>query len=212
MDLSIIVWWLTYLARFHRRQSNVSEELGRGRGGQVERCLVEVGILLSHRIAIHLLEDLIESELADTLGGVANGSRSPAKEKPGGTAFSNGDLESIAEGFVLLLVDLKPALDQVERGHGGVGDAAGQSSAHSAESKVLAGPKLAAVFVIRSSNHLSGGNLSHGIMVNIIDTQYHKCYFTMDEDSCALMGFGKRAPSFETSILPLERKTQCSFI
>ena len=112
-----------YLARLHRRQGNVSEEFSRGRGGKVERGLVEVAVFLTHSVSVNLLEDLVESKLADTLGSVANGSGSPAKEETCGAALSDGDLEAVAEGLVLLLVDLEPALDQVKGGHSGVGDA-----------------------------------------------------------------------------------------
>ena len=149
--MTIIGWWLPYLARFHRRQSNVSEELGRGRGGQVERGLVEIGILLTHGITVQLLEDLVESKLAETLGGVSESSGGPAKDKSLGSSLSKGHFEAIANRLVLLLVDLQPALDQVEGRDGSVGDAAGQSSAHRAQGVVLGGPELAGVLISGSN-------------------------------------------------------------
>ena len=88
-----------------------------------------------------------------TLHTVAHSSRCPAKEKARSTSLSVGELEPIAQGLVLLLVDLEPALDQVQRGHRGVGDATGESSANRTESVVLGGPKLTRVFVGGASNH-----------------------------------------------------------
>ena len=150
--MTIIGWWLPYLARFHRRQSNVSEELGRGRGGQVERGLVEIGILLTHGITVQLLEDLVESKLAETLGGVSESSGGPAKDKSLGSSLSKGHFEAIANRLVLLLVDLQPALDQVEGGDGCVGDATGENSTKGAESEVFLGSELTAV-LLRSGRH-----------------------------------------------------------
>merc|ERR1719347_998909 len=69
------------LARFHWRQSNVSKELSRSRGSQVQRSSVQEGVLLSNHVRVDLLKDLIESKLAETLGRVANGSGSPAQEE-----------------------------------------------------------------------------------------------------------------------------------
>ena len=111
------------LDRLHRRQSNVSHKLSRTRSGQVESGPVEVGVLLTEHAGVDVLEDLIESKLADSLGSVAKGGGGPAKTKSLDSTLGYCDLEAVTEGLVLLLVDLEPALDQVEGGHGGVGDA-----------------------------------------------------------------------------------------
>merc|ERR1719422_2284021 len=145
------------LARLHWRQSNVSKELSRSRGSQVEGCSVQEGVLLSDHVRVDLLEDLVESKLAETLGRVANGSGSPAKEESSSPTLGHGDLEAVTKRLVLLLVYLEPALDQVEGGDGGVGDAAGEDATEGTEGKVLGGTKLTAVpFVSCSSNNLSG--------------------------------------------------------
>ena len=125
------------LDRLHRRQSNVSHKLSRAGSGQIERGPVEVSVLFTHKAGVDVLEDLIESKLADSLGGVANGGGGPAKTKSLHSTLSYCDLEAITQGLVLLLVDLEPALDQVKGGHSGVSEATGQGTAHCAQRVVL---------------------------------------------------------------------------
>ena len=89
---------------------------------QVKTGSVEVRILLSKNSRVDVLEDFIEAELADTLGRVSEGGGGPSQEQVLGTSLLVGQLESIAQALVFLLVDLKPALDQIKRGDHGVGD------------------------------------------------------------------------------------------
>ena len=98
---------LLYLAWLHGRESNVSKELSWSRGGQVETGSVEEGVLLSNHVGVDLLEHLVESKLAETLGRVTNGSGGPAQEQSRSSALSNGHLETISKTLVLLLVNLE---------------------------------------------------------------------------------------------------------
>ena len=50
------------------------------------------------------------------LHGVSNCCGGPAEDESSCPCIGDGDLEPLAEVAVLLLVDLQPALDQVERG------------------------------------------------------------------------------------------------
>ena len=95
-----------HLAALHGRESNVSEELSAGRGSQVEAGSVQEGVLLSHSVAVQVLEDLVEAELAETLGRVADGGGSPAQEQALGASISYGHLETVSQILVLLLVHL----------------------------------------------------------------------------------------------------------
>ena len=106
-----------YLASFHWTESDVSKELSRGGGGQVQAGLVQVCVFLSDHIGISVLEELVEAELAEALHGVANSSWSPSQEEASHTLLSHCELEAIAQALILLLVHLKPALHQIERGH-----------------------------------------------------------------------------------------------
>ena len=63
---------LTYLDRLHGREGDVGEELGRGRGRQVQGGSVQVGLLLSQHTGVDVLEDFIEAEFPDTLEGIQN--------------------------------------------------------------------------------------------------------------------------------------------
>ena len=141
-----------HLARLHGGEGNVSEELSRGGRCQVESGHVEVSVLLSHGIAIDLLEDLIEAKLAETLGRITNGCGSPPKEKACSSSLLHGQLEPIAQVLVLLLVNLQTALDQVKRGDHGVGDSAGENTSEGAEGEVLVGAKLTAELLTCSSS------------------------------------------------------------
>ena len=148
-----------HLARLHGGEGNVSEELSRGGRCQVESGHVEVSVLLSHGIAIDLLEDLIEAKLAETLGRITNGCGGPPKEKACSSSLLHGQLEPIAQVLVLLLVNLQTALDQVKRGDHGVGDSAGENTSEGAEGKVLVGPKLTAELLTCSSSKFPQGLL-----------------------------------------------------
>jgi len=133
-----------------------AKKLCRGRGGQVERGSIEVGVLLPDHARVDVLEELVEAKLADALGRVADGGGGPPEQQPPGPGLLHRQLEPIAQRLVLLLVDLQPALDQVEGRDGGVGDAAGESSAHRAQSVVLGGPELAGVLISGSNKRPRG--------------------------------------------------------
>ena len=107
----------SYLDSFHWTESNVSKELCRGRRRQIEGGLVQVCILLPNHGRVLVLEELVEAELAETLHGVADQGWCPAQEEAPRTLLRHGELESVAQALVLLLVHLQPALHQVERGH-----------------------------------------------------------------------------------------------
>ena len=106
-----------YLASFHWTESDVSKELSRGGGGQVQAGLVKVCVFLSDHIGVSVLEELVEAELAEALHGVANSSWSPSQEEASHTLLSYCELEAIAQALVLLLVHLQPTFHQIKRGH-----------------------------------------------------------------------------------------------
>lgn len=131
--------------RLHGREGDVGKELGRRRGGQIEGGSVEVRPLLAQESRIDVLEDLVEAELADALERVADGGGGPAEEQILGAALLQGHLEPVAEALVFVLVDLQPALDQIQRGHHRVGDAARQEAAEAAVGIIRPTAKLARV-------------------------------------------------------------------
>ena len=49
---------------------------------------------------------LVESEFAETLHGVSDGGGGPSQEEAPRALLGHGQLEAIAQGLVLLLVDL----------------------------------------------------------------------------------------------------------
>ena len=148
-----------HLTGLHGGEGDVSEELSRGRGCQVESGHVEVGVLLPHGVGIELLEHLIKAKLTKTLSRVTNGSWGPSKEKARDASLLHGELEAIAKVLVLLLVNLETALDQVKGCYCGVGDSTRENTSKGAESKVLLGSKLTTVFLGSTSGKLPQGLL-----------------------------------------------------
>ena len=141
------------LAGLHRAEGDVGEELCGGRGGEVEPGLVEVSVLLAEHAGVEVLEELVEAKLADPLGGVAEGRGGPAEGQAPDALLGHRQLEAVAEVLVLGLVSLEPALDEVERRDGRVGDAAGQGSTHGAQREVLGAAELAAVLFRGGGSH-----------------------------------------------------------
>ena len=151
-----------HLASLHGRESDVSKELSAGGGCEVERSSVEVGVLLSDGVRVDLLENFIESKLAETLGRVAESSGSPAEHETLGPALSQGHFEAVTDGLVLLLVNLQSALDQIQGGDGGVGDATRENPTEGTESEVLVTSELAAVLLGGRSHQVPGDSLQQG--------------------------------------------------
>ncbi len=145
----------TNLTTLHGGQSNVGEELSAGRSSQVKRCTVQVGVLLAHSVTVNVLEHLVEAELAQTLGGVADGGGSPTKEEASDAGIGDGDLESISKRLVVFLVHLKSALDKIKWGDSSVSNTTGQDTTEGAQSKVLVAAKLTAVLLSGSGDKLA---------------------------------------------------------
>jgi len=55
------------LGGLERRQGDIGEELGRSGSSQIQRGAVEVGILLTNDIGVLHFEQLVQTELAQTL-------------------------------------------------------------------------------------------------------------------------------------------------
>lgn len=62
---------------FHGSEEAVGDDLSAGGGGEEAEGLVLLSIL-SESALVDILEDFIETELSETLSGVADQSRSPA--------------------------------------------------------------------------------------------------------------------------------------
>lgn len=92
------------------RQGDVSEELSRGRRRQVQTSTVRVRVLFTNHIGVKDFEDLIETELAETLSGVAEEGWSPTLGQTFHALFSKRNSEAVEDRFVLCWVDLDAAL------------------------------------------------------------------------------------------------------
>jgi hypothetical protein len=112
------------LNHLHWAEGDIGDGLSGGRCGEVDDVTVSVVVVLSGDVGVEILEDLVESELEESLGGVTDGGWEPTLDESGGTLLSGDDLESSDETLVLLRVGLEIALDDIEGGDEGVGDTA----------------------------------------------------------------------------------------
>merc|ERR1719309_241792 len=142
----------SHLTSLHGRQGNIGEELSRGRCNQIQTSPVEEGILFTHHTTINILKYFVESKFAYSLGCVTNGSRSPAEEKSLGASIGNSNLKSISKTLVLFLIDLKPALDQIQRGYSSVSKSTRESTTHSTQGVVFGRTKFAGIVITSGCN------------------------------------------------------------
>lgn len=73
---------------------------------------------LAQHVGIHVLEDFVESKLAEALRRVSERSGGPAFPELPDSGFPHGHPETFDEVSVFAWVDLYPALDQIKRNDG----------------------------------------------------------------------------------------------
>jgi hypothetical protein len=112
------------LNHLHGAEGDISDGLSRSRGGEIDDVTVSIVVLLSGDVGVEILEDLVESELEESLGGITDGGREPTLDEGSRTLLSGDDLHASDETLILLRVGLEIALDDIERSDDGVGDTA----------------------------------------------------------------------------------------
>jgi hypothetical protein len=75
---------------FKGAKTNIGEEFGRGRGGQIETGLPLLGILLSHKLRVEVLEEFVAAVFRRPLDRVTKEGRTPTSEDSS-NAFSPAD-------------------------------------------------------------------------------------------------------------------------
>lgn len=125
-------------------QGYVGNDLSRGGSSEPQEILVGAGILGAGSLHEGVLQDLIETKLEETLHRVSNQSGSPSEGKATNTILGS----DLTEGS--LDSDLLTALDQIYRGHKGVGKTARQNTSQTAVRIVLVGVELK--FLLLSSH------------------------------------------------------------
>ena len=100
---------------------------------------------LSNHVAVHVLEDLIETKLAETLHGVADEGGGPSLTQGSDALLLKGYPEALEDASIFGWIYLDTALDEIEGHHCCVGDTTGQDTTKAAQGKVLWTAKLAAV-------------------------------------------------------------------
>ena len=98
---------------FHWGQGHVGEELGAGRGGQVQPGSPFIGLLLAQELRVADFEDLVEAELEEALHGVAQKGRGPASGQAAQPIVPQCHAKAAQDALVLAGVHLHAALDQV---------------------------------------------------------------------------------------------------
>lgn len=133
------------LGRLHGRQGDIGEELSGCRCSQIESGSVEECVLLADSIAVHLLEDLVQAELAQTLHRVADEGGCPSLGQSADALLSQADAEAGEHALVLGRVHLQAALDQIQGHHHGVCGAARDDAAQAAQQEVVVRAEFAGV-------------------------------------------------------------------
>ena len=112
---------------FEWAEGNIGDEFGGGRGGQVQRSLVLVGILSTNEIGVELLEELVASVFEGTLSRVAEESWGPSSVDSS-KSFGSSDLAPGLEvTCVHLGIDLTTTFYQIEGCDGSVSETLIQS-------------------------------------------------------------------------------------
>lgn len=94
-------------------QGEVGEELGRGRGGQVEDRLVLVRVLGPREVGVLLFEVLVPAVLEGALRRVAEQRRAPARQDALEALLPQDHAPRLEVALVQLRVHLPAALDEV---------------------------------------------------------------------------------------------------
>ena len=122
-----------HLGGLHRAQEDISNELGRGRSSQVHGVLVVLGSLLSHQVDVEVLEQLVASELEESLHGVTvEGGLPSAVQTVTIPTLLRNLLQTVHKVLVQSGVRLATALDQIERANSGVSGSARENASHKA--------------------------------------------------------------------------------
>eukprot|EP00906_Rhabdomonas_costata_P009642 RCo013623 len=152
-----------HLDHLHGAQRDVCKELCRGRARQPDRAGVHARVVLPRHVHVQVLEELVEPELAQPLGGVPEQGGQPALPDALGARALLRDhrLQPREQALVLLRADLHVALHHVQRAHRGVSQPAAQHAAQAALQVVrrvvrALGLQLASIPGLR---HLRGGTV-----------------------------------------------------
>ena len=120
-------WWHSglhaNLDSFERAETNIRDQLSRGRGRQEQSCLVLGSILLSSQGSVQMLEIFVEAILAGTLYRVADECWAPTSKDSSESLASIDLAPGLYIAFVQVRVDLSSALDEIEGSYGCVSGA-----------------------------------------------------------------------------------------
>jgi hypothetical protein len=106
-------------------EKNISNELSRSRSNQEKTSLVLDSVLLTSPVGILLLEQLVETVFTGTLEGVTNQSGTETSEDTTQSLLGNDGSPGLEVALVKRGVNLSSALDQIQWGHGSVGQTTG---------------------------------------------------------------------------------------
>lgn len=95
------------LGHLHGAQSNVGEDLSRGGTSKPDEGLVLGGVLLASKVAVLVLEDLVQTVLEHALGGVTDKSGPETLPDTARTFLRHKGLQTGHEASVLGGVDLE---------------------------------------------------------------------------------------------------------
>lgn len=105
---------------FEWAETNVGNELSRGRSSQEQDGLIFGGVLFTRELGVEVFEIFVEAVFASTLDGIANEGRAPTGEDTANPLCSSNLFPCFPIAFVEVWVDLATALDQVKWSDGGM--------------------------------------------------------------------------------------------
>ena len=145
----------THLGGLHGAQEDIGEELGRRGSSQVDGVLVVLGSVDTHHIDVQVLEQLVASELKETLHSITAHSGLPSSvQSVAVPARLRGLLQTIPQRRVHSGIRLAAALHQIQGSDERVRGSAGKNSSHEA-SRIEAGVVLGSIRGLQSLERTS---------------------------------------------------------
>lgn len=111
-------------------QESIGDDFGRGRRNGPEDFSVVGEGLVSDDLLGQVLEQLVETELSESLETVPDEGGAESEGEFGDSSGGLDVLEAAQDGFVLVRVDLFSAFNYIDRGDAGMGKTASHGSAH----------------------------------------------------------------------------------
>jgi hypothetical protein len=117
---------------FHGAEGNISEELSRGRTQQPDDTSVLHRSLLTGDVSIQVLEDLVETELEETLHGVTIEGGEPTLPDGSRSLLSHDELDGLDKTSIFGTIHLHVTFGHIKRSYGSMSQTTGEDTSNHA--------------------------------------------------------------------------------